>query len=186
MAKAPVTEFVGEHGHHLLSLTLLNQSVIDDNMLLPRETKEIGVAVGAALASINHVQLMQRELQLLGEILNVGLELAFFKRGELVEERKNRNRVDGNHKDLETSGEQPEIVKELVARLLDNGKETGENGRGQDKSNEVRLDHIRYKKLGGLFIESKLFLENKGVVDAGWKRECLMDEHKRENEDDRM
>ncbi len=169
VAQAPVAELMGENSHNLLSLALLNQGVIDDNMLLPRETKEVGIAMGAALAAVNHIQLMQRELELLGQGLDVGLELAFLQGRQLVEEGQNGNGVDGNHEDLETSGEQPEIVEELVARLLDDGKETGENGRGKNEGDEVGLDHIRDKDLGRLLVEAELLFQNERVVDASWE-----------------
>lgn len=62
MTQAPVTKFVGEYGNDLLLGALLNKSIVDDDMLLPGETKEIGIAVSAALATINDVQLVKREL----------------------------------------------------------------------------------------------------------------------------
>ena len=179
-----MAELVGENSDDLLGLALLNERVVNDNVLLPGETKEVGIAVGAALASINDIELVEREVELLGEALDIVLEFALLQRGQLVEERENGNRVDGDHEDLKKSGENPEVVEELIASLLDNGEETREDGRGQDDSDEVRLDHIRDKQLGSLLVEAKLFFENKGLVDAGWQRQNLGDEHEGENEDD--
>ena len=60
VAKAPVAKFVRQDGNHLLSVALLDQGVIDDDMLLPRKTKEVGIAVCAALATIDDIELVER------------------------------------------------------------------------------------------------------------------------------
>lgn len=186
MAQAPVAKLVGENSNDLLGLALLDQSVVDDNVLLPGKTKEVGIAVGAALASINDVELVEGEVEFLGETLDLRLELALLQGGQLVEERQNGNRVDGDHEDLESGAKQPEVVEELVTSLLDDGEETREDGRGQDDSDEVGLDHVRDEQLGRLLVEAKLFLENKGLVDVGRERQNLADEHEGQDEDDGM
>jgi hypothetical protein len=120
-----VAELVCQDSDNLLGLALLDQRIVDDNVLLPRQTEEVGVAVRTALASINDVELVQRELQLLGQILDALLQLAGLQGRELVEQREDSDRVDGNHEDLESSSEQPQIVEELVAGLLNDGQECG-------------------------------------------------------------
>jgi len=184
MAQAPVSEFVGKNGNNLLGLALLNQSVIDDDMLLPGQSKEIGVAMRAALAAVDDVQLMQREVQLLGETLDISLKLAFLQGRQLVEQGQNSNGIDGNHEDLESSAEHPEIVKELAASLLDDGQETGQDGRGEDKGNQIGLDHIGDEELRCLLVEPKLLLKNEGMVDASWERQGLVEEQESEDKND--
>lgn len=66
MTKAPVTELVGENSDNLLGLALLDEGVVDDNVLLPWETEKVGVAVSAALASINDVEFLEREVETCG------------------------------------------------------------------------------------------------------------------------
>jgi hypothetical protein len=48
---------MAQDGDDLLWLALLKQGVVDDNVLLPRQTIEVSIAVGATLAAINDVQL---------------------------------------------------------------------------------------------------------------------------------
>lgn len=186
MAQAPVTKFVGENSNDLLGLALLNQSVVDNNVLLPGETKKIGVAVSAALAAIDDVEFVKGELELLGEILNVGLELAFLQGRKFVEQWQDSNGVNRNHEDLKTSAEHPEVIEELAASLLNDGEETGKNGRSQNHSQQVGLDHIRDEELRGLLVESKLLLQNKCLVDVGRERDDLVDEDEGQNEHDRL
>lgn len=186
VAKLPVTEFVSKDSDDLFRLTLLNKSIVDDNVLLPGETKEIGVGVGASLASINDVELVKRELEAGGKSLDLGLELALLERGELVEQRQDSNGVDSNHEDLEAGGESPEVEEELVAGLLDDLEETGQDGRSENEGQELRLENIGNKELGSLLVEAKLLLEDKSVVDGARKTQDLTDDQETQDEDNRM
>ena len=142
--------------------------------------------MSTALAAVDHVQLMQGKAQLLGKALNLGLELALLQRRQFVEERKNGNGVNGDHENLQTSSEGPEVVEELAASLLYDAQKPSKNGWGENNSNKIRLDHIHHKELGSLLIEAKLLLEHECVVDAGGERQELVDDHEGEDEDDGM
>ncbi len=130
VAEAPVAQLVREHGDDLLGLALLDEGIIDDNVLLPRESEEVGIAVGAALASVDDVQLAERELQLLRQVLDARLERARLQRRQLVEKREDGDGIDRDHEELEASSEQPEVVEKLIARPLHDGEEGGQDGRG--------------------------------------------------------
>ena len=101
--ETPMSKFVCQDCYNLLRLALLDQGVVDDNVLLPWHTKEIGVAVSTSFATINDVQLVERELQALGKCFDASLQLARFERGEFVEQGKDRDGIDGDHKDLQSS-----------------------------------------------------------------------------------
>lgn len=58
VAELPVTEFVGKNGNDFIGLRLFNQGVVNDNVLLPRQTVEIGIRVRASFASINDKELL--------------------------------------------------------------------------------------------------------------------------------
>lgn len=75
MAQTPVTELVAQNGDHLLRLALLQQGIINYDVLLPGQTIEVSIAVGTALAAIDDVQLRERELELLGKVLDTGFDL---------------------------------------------------------------------------------------------------------------
>lgn len=162
-----MAELVGQNSDNLLRLALLDQGIIDDDVLLPRQTEEVGIAVSAALATIDDVQLVQRKLQPLGQVLNALLQLAGLQGRELVEERKDGDGIDGNHEDLESSPEQPQVVEKLISGLLNDGQECGQNRRSEDESQQVRLDDIGHEELGGLLVEAELFLQHERMVDAG-------------------
>ena len=142
MTQLPVTQFVRKNCNNLLGLALLDQGIVDDNVLLPGHAKEVGVAVGAALAAINDVQLGERELELLGQVLDAALELALLKGRELVEQGQNEDGVDGDHDHLETSDENPEIVEELVSSLLHDSQKSGEDRRRKHKGQEEGLNLV--------------------------------------------
>lgn len=80
----PVTEFVCKNSDNLLGLALLNQGIKDDNVLAPGETVEVGVAVSAALGTIDNVEVLQRELESASQSLNFGAQLTRLKRTEFV------------------------------------------------------------------------------------------------------
>lgn len=50
-----MTKLMTENGDHFLWFTLLNECIVDHNMLLPWQTKEIGIAVSTPLAAIDDV-----------------------------------------------------------------------------------------------------------------------------------
>ena len=125
---------MSEDSDDLLCLALFNQSIIDDDVLLPGHSEEIGVAVRTPLTTVNDVQLVEREVQLLSQVLNAGLELARFQGRELVEQRQDSNRIDSDHEDLKASTEEPQVVEELVTGLFHDGKETRQDRRSENES----------------------------------------------------
>lgn len=100
VSQAPVSEFMGQNGSDLLSLALLDQRIVNNNVLLPRQTEEVGIAVRTALASIDNIQLGERELELLGQCLNGCLKFSGFQWGELVEQGRDEDGPDGDHEHL--------------------------------------------------------------------------------------
>jgi len=106
-----MTKFVTQNGNNLFRFTLLHQSVIDDNVLLPGKAEKVGITVCASLAPINRVNVVQRELQVRSKLLHTSLDLARFERGQLVKQRQNNDRIDSDSKDLYQDAEQPEVVR---------------------------------------------------------------------------
>lgn len=186
VAELPVTELMSQNSCDLVGLVALDQSIVENNVLLPRQTKEVGVGVGAALAAVDDEQLVEGELEAGGQLINLGLELTLWERRELVEQGKDEGRVCGGHKDLKTGEEGPEVEEELVARLLDNLEEAGEDGRQEDDSEGVGLEHVREEEAGRLLVEAILLLQDECVVEARWKTEDLLDQEEADNEDDRV
>lgn len=186
MAELPVTQLVSKNSNNLIRLALLNQSIVDNNVLLPGKTKEVGVGVGASLASINDVELVQGELEACGERFNLGLELTIFERRELVEQGQNSNRVDSDHEDLESNDEEPQVVEELVTSLLDDLEETSKERGREDKGKSLGLDQIGDKELGRLLVETEFLFKHKCLVDRRRKTKKLADDGKSQDEDDGM
>ena len=181
-----MAQLVSENSPDLIGLVALNQSIVENDVLLPGEAKEIRVGVSAALATVNDEELVQGELEAGSKVVNHGLELALGKRRQLVEERKDEGRVGGGHEHLETSDESPEVEEELVARLLNNLEEAGEDGRQEDSGESVGLDHVADEETGRLLVETIFLLEDEGIVKPGRQAEDLLDSEERENEDDRV
>lgn len=134
VAEAPVTKFMTQDGNDFLSLALLNQGIIDDNVLFPRQAVEVRVAVSTPLAAINDIQLMERELELPGKALNACLQFSGFQRRELVEQWQDDNGVDGDSEDLNEDTKEPEVVEERVASLLHDLKHRADDRGSQHNS----------------------------------------------------
>lgn len=182
VAQAPVSQLVCQDSSYLLSFTLFNQGIVDDNVLLPGQTEKVGVAVRASLATINDIQLRKRELELGSQRLHRRLQFAGFQRSELVEQRCDKDGPDGDHKHLKTSAKEPQVVEELLARLLDDCEETSKNWRGQDNGEAERLDTIRDEELRSLLVETEFLLKDKSVVYRRWQRQNLVDESEGQHE----
>ena len=54
--QTPVSEFMAKHSNDLLRLTLFDQRVIYDNVLFPRQAKEVCIAVCTSFAAVNDIQ----------------------------------------------------------------------------------------------------------------------------------
>lgn len=166
MVHLPVAEFVTQDSLDLLVRALLEKCIEDDNLLLsnPWQTGEVGVAVGAALASVDDLQFREREVEPRGEGFDGILELARLERLKLVEQGDNEDRVDGHAENLDRQHEDPQVVEEVLASLPDDGEEGAaqRNAKGQTKG--LTLDHVRDPGVEGHLIEAVLFLEDEVVV----------------------
>ena len=72
-------KLVCQYAHDFFRFALLYQGVIDDNMLLPRQTVKVCVAVSASLAPVDHIERVQRKFQSLSQILNASFQRALFE-----------------------------------------------------------------------------------------------------------
>ena len=63
MREAPMAQFMAEHCDHFLRFALLDESIVNDNMFLPWQAKEISIAMCTPLTSINDIQAAEWELQ---------------------------------------------------------------------------------------------------------------------------
>lgn len=186
MTKLPVAQFVSKNSNNLIRLALLDESIVDNNVLLPGETKEIGVGVGASLASINDIELVERELEASGKSFNLGLELTILKRRQLVEQRQDSNGVDGDHEDLKSNDEEPQVVEELVTSLLDDLEETCEERRRENEGESLGLDEIGDKELRRLLVETKLLLKDESLINRRRKTKKLANNGESQDEYDSM
>lgn len=66
VAELPVAELMSQNSENLFRLGLFQESIVDDNVLLPWKAVEECVGVSAALATIDDIQLVQGELELGG------------------------------------------------------------------------------------------------------------------------
>ena len=87
MSQTPMTKFMCKNCDYFLRLALLNESIVDDNMLLPWHAKEVSIAMSTSLTSINYVELGKRELQSFSKAFNTSLQVSRLERRELVEKR---------------------------------------------------------------------------------------------------
>lgn len=94
------------------------------------------------LRPIDNIKLLQRELQLISQSLDFSLQLARFQRCEFVEQRKNPDRVDSNHGDLDTDGEGPEVEEEVCTERLNDLEESCQDWCAEDDGKSLTLYHI--------------------------------------------
>jgi hypothetical protein len=177
---------MAQDGDHLLGLALLKQGVVDNNVLLPGQTVEVSIAVGTTLAAINDVQLRERELELLGKVLNTGLDLTRLQRGQLVEQGQNSDGVDSDGEDLDEDSKEPQVVEERVTSLLDDLEDGADNWSSQNNTQHLALEHIRYPQLESLLVETELLLQHKCVVVRDRKREDSAENVETEDEQKRL
>jgi hypothetical protein len=67
----------------------------------PGKTEEVGIAVGAAFGAVDLVQVLERELELGGQVFDSGAEVTIGQRRELVKEGLDHGGVEDDHDKLE-------------------------------------------------------------------------------------
>ena len=144
-------------------------------MLLPGKSKEVGIAVSTALATIDNVQFLKGEIQLPGQVLNTSLELARLQRRQLVKQRQDGNRVNSDSKDLHEDTKEPQIVEERVTSKLDDLKHRADNRSSQNNSEHLTLEHIRNPELQCLLVEPEFLLKDESAVVRDRQRQDRAD-----------
>lgn len=181
-----MTKFVTQNSNDLIRLALLNQSIVDDNVLLPGQTKEVRVAVRTPLATVDDIQFLEGELQLPSKVLNTRLQLTRLQRRQLVEQRQDSNRIDRDSENLNEHTKQPQVVEERVTSELDNLEHPTYNRSTQDNPEHLTLEHIRNPQLQRLLIEPELLLENERAVIRDRKRQNRTENIKPEEKHQRL
>ena len=120
MMVVPVTKFMGKNGFNFFRLCLLNEGVEYNNMFTlyveldnhkirkgssthPWKTKEVSIAVRAALGAINLIQMFEGKFEFACEGFDPVPQIAVRKRRELVKQRLNNSRVQNHHGQLENN-----------------------------------------------------------------------------------
>lgn len=186
VVQAPVAELMAQDSNHLIRLALLDQSIIDHNVLLPRQSIEVGIAMSTALAAIDNIQGMEREVQFLSKRLDPSLQLTRLKGRELVEQRQDNDRVDGDGKDLDEDSEQPEIVEERVPSPLDDLHHGADKRSTQHNAQSLTLQHVRNPELDSLLVEPEFLLQHERLIVRDREPENRADDVEYEQEEQRL
>ena len=164
VAQLEVAQFVRQHGLDLLRLETRQQGVEEHDALGAAEAREIGVAVGAALAAVHHEQAARREADARHQALDALLEAGVFERGELVEHRRDHARVDRNHEQLEPAPHQPGIEPPQVARLVHQGEHHPQQRQADDGADDRALDEVGEPQAGRHLVEAEALFQHELAV----------------------
>lgn len=141
MVELPVAQLMTQHCQHLLCAApclfllafqwllflsdllikwsvVLQQCVVKHNTLVLEEAIEVGIAVCRALGALHHIELGEREVNLLGQLFNFGTEVTFREWCVLVKEWGNTAWIDGHEEKHNSCGEAPKVHKEVVSASL--------------------------------------------------------------------
>ena len=179
----PVTQLVSKNSLDLLSVGLLNQSIVDDNLLLPGQSGEVGIAVSTTLAAIDDLQLGKGEFETLSKSFDGDLERAGFERSKLVEQRDDDDRVDSDGEELDTESEQPKIIEELVTSLLDDLQESPAERNTECNRKRLSLEQVGDPQTDSLLVEAELLLKDEVMVVRERQTEESLDERRGEDEE---
>lgn len=186
VAFAPVAQLVGEDGFDFGDGGLFDQGVVDDDLLLPGQTREVGVAVRASLAAVDDVEFCERELEALGQGFHLLLEGPGLEGGEFIEERYDEDGIDSYRGELDDKSKSPEPEEELIAGLLDDFEEGRAERDAEGEAERLAFEQVRDVEGEGLFVEAEFLLEDEVIVVAeGDTKECL-NKAVREGEEERV
>lgn len=96
MCVDPMAELMGEHSLDFRRRRLFNKSVEDDNVLATagNDAIEVGIRMAAPLAAIDHVQVLERELERGCQRCDAIAKHALLQWRQLVEQGLDQRRVD--------------------------------------------------------------------------------------------
>lgn len=140
--------------------------------------------MGAAGAFIDYAELLEREVEAGGLLLDPGLELAVLERHHLTEERQDENREDGHVGDQDESGKSPQVKDKVTSRLLNDLEGAGNGGNDDGTPNSLGLDEVRDEGLWGCLVEAKRFLEHKGLIERGRHGQELLQQGENQDKND--
>ena len=167
---------MSKDGDDLIGFRLLNQSIVDDDVLLPRQAIKVGIGVSAALRPVNDKKLLQGELMAGCELLDLGFKLSLVQRRQLIEQRLDENGIRSGGEQLQAGSKDPQVKHKLVSCFLNDLQEGSQDGRHQQDGKHVGLDHVSDEQLGSLLVETKFFLQNKRAVHASRQAKNLLDD----------
>lgn len=162
----PVPQLVREDSLNLRNRRLLDQRVVNDDLLLPGQAGEVGVAVRAPLTPIDDLQLRERELETLRQPFDFVFERAGLEGREFVEQGHDEYGVDRYGTELDEEREEPDPEEELLACYLDYFEEGCAQGYSEGEREGLAFGEVREPEGEGLFVEAEGFFEDEVVVVA--------------------
>jgi hypothetical protein len=198
-----VSQFVSQNRNNLIDTAFLDQGIVNDNVLAPGQSIEIGVTVRTPLRAVDDVEVLQREVELGGQRFDFGLQLAVLQGRKLVEKRKNRNRIDSDHESLHSQNEQPDVVEEVVAKVANDLQESCENRATENSDQNLGFDGVHDElpsceptvheyqidtthQFLRLLVEPKLLLQYKVLVVRERKADEIAGHGEDDKEDNRL
>jgi hypothetical protein len=171
-----------QHSFNLLVRGLFQECIVDDDLLLPGQASEVGVAVRGAFGAIDNVQLRKWELEFSRQCFDGFLQRARFERLEFVKQRNDEDGVDGDGDQADGKREDPEVVEEARPGLFDDGKHSSANWCPKGNGQSLSLELIHQPQVQRHLVESKGFLEHEVVVVGERQLHDRIDEAEEEEE----
>ena len=186
MRQAPMAKFVTKHCFDLFRLTLFDERVVNNDVLLPWQAEEVSIAVCASFAAVDGEEVGEREVEFLRKLLDSVSKLSWFEGRQLVEQRLDEDGVDRDTEYLHGDCEHPEVIEELCACRLDDLEKAGKNWCTKCDHQTLRFEHIHEEETLRLLVEAELLFKNKSAIVRRWQRQDLRNEVECKEEQDRV
>lgn len=118
MTVLPVAQLMREHGLNFIRRGLLDQRIVNDNVLAAARHKavEVRIRVATTPTSVDHVQVLEREIELLRKRCHTITQHALRQRRQLVEQRLDERGVDDRAKYDDCHDQQHNVHDKLIPR----------------------------------------------------------------------
>ena len=157
---------VRQDRHDLLRVERVHQRVVEHDALLRAQARKVGVRLGRALRTVDHIEVIQPEIHLFAELLDGGTQLALLQRSLFVEERHDQVGVEHQHEDGDAGHHRPSDQPEVGARLVVDEHEQRQNTATEQHGKQPALHRIRGEKGRRHLIEAETLLDLEGMVNT--------------------
>ena len=159
-----MAQLVRQHGDDFVVAQALKQSVEKHDAFAFAEAREIGIAMRGALRAVHDEQPFAFEFSACEQTFNCGFGIARIQRRKLVEERRDKRRIQRQHQQLKSNKHQPRIKPPQRPGRAHQPEHQRRERQNQCGGKQATFHQIHPKRRFRRLVEAEFFFDVEGAV----------------------